>query len=294
MRVAVTGSRGRLGRALVERLTRMPGVEPLAWSRPAYDLDDLGGPYHLVGRERPDVVIHSAAWTDVDGCARDPDRAFRRNADATAELARVSARARVRLVLISTNEVFDGTRVGGDGYRTFDMPSPANPYGASKLAGERAAAESFDGSGDLAIVRTSWLFGPPGADFPSKILLAARRAQETGDPLQLVDDEIGVPTFTEDLAGAIVELIRNWEAGTYHVVDAGHASRAEWATLVFRVAELDLRTVRVSRTAWKRDSTPPAWGVLEPALPSGATMRSWQETTSEYVRRLAPQGMEVR
>ncbi len=175
MRVAVTGAGGRLGRALLGALADAPftGLAgPLAWGRPDYDLDDPGAAERLVARDRPEVVVHAAAWTDVDGCARDPDLAMARNGTATGRLARACAAAGVDLVVVSTNEVFDGRRTDGRGYRPDDPTAPANPYGASKLAGELAARDAYaalpgGGSGlggpALAIVRTAWLYGPPGA-----------------------------------------------------------------------------------------------------------------------------------
>jgi len=212
MRVALTGAGGRLGRALVTAMAASPALEAIPWSRPDYDLDDPLAAERLVDAERPDLVVHAAAWTDVDGCARDPILAQRRNGDAAAEMARACVVHGVNLVLISTNEVFDGARTDGVGYDRFDDPNPINPYGVGKLAGETAAWQAFaaEGAPKLAIVRTAWLFGPPGDDFPSKILAAAERADAAGEPLRVVADEIGSPTYAPDLAEALVALL---EAG---------------------------------------------------------------------------------
>jgi dTDP-4-dehydrorhamnose reductase len=171
VRVAVTGATGRLGRALVAALADAPFTGlggPLGWSRPEFDLDHPDRFAALVSRDGPEVVVHAAAWTDVDGCARDPQLALARNGAATASLARATAQAGVDLVVISTNEVFDGGRTDGRGYRADDPPNPPNPYGVSKLAGERAAAEAYATAGArLAIVRTacssSRVCRPPGS-----------------------------------------------------------------------------------------------------------------------------------
>ena len=173
----VTGARGRLGRALVAHLASAdrPAV---AWDRPEYDLDSADAAAPLVARDRPGLVIHCAAWTDVDGCARDPETAMRRNARAVRELAEATAATGTRLVVVSTNEVFDGTRTDGRPYREDDPVEPANAYGASKLAGERAAVVAYGRAGrpaDLWVMRTAWLFGPGAPDFPAKILAAADR-----------------------------------------------------------------------------------------------------------------------
>jgi len=311
MRIAITGAGGRLGRALVAALEEAPftgPAGPLAWSRPDYDLDDPAAAARVVARDKPEVVVHAAAWTDVDGCAREPGRAMRRNALAVAELADACAVAGSDLVLISTNEVFDGRRTDGHGYATGDRPAPGNPYGASKLAGESAAQAVFlrrsgilaaagpppDGAPpegarsagpQLAIVRTAWLFGPPGNDFPARILAAAERARAAGGPLRVVGDEVGSPTYAPDLAEAIVELLAGGAyAGLHHVVNGGVVSRAGWARTVLAAARLDVPVAEVPLASWARPSAAPAWAVLAPTvLPSGEPLRSWQAAFADYV-----------
>ncbi len=303
MRVAVTGAGGRLGRALVAALEDAPFTGPygpLGWSRPDYDLDDRMSAARMLLRDEPEVVIHAAAWTDVDGCAREPERAMRRNAIAVAELADACAVRGVDLVLVSTNEVFDGRRTDGRGYTANDRPGPGNSYGASKLAGETAAQAAFLRRGaapvvgpaearpagpQLAIVRTAWLFGPPGNDFPSRILAAAERALAAGEPLRVVGDEVGSPTYALDLADAIVELIGDGGfAGTHHVVNAGSASRAEWARTVLTAAGIDVPVKTVPLAAWVRPSAVPPRAVLAPTpLPSGEPLRPWEAAFADYV-----------
>ena len=182
---------------------------------------------------------------------------MRRNAIATAELADACATAGVDLVLVSTNEVFDGRRTDGRGYAPDDRPAPANPYGVEQAgrgvgrpgrvpAPRRRARRGADrrrpaagpGAGpQLAIVRTAWLFGPPGNDFPAKILGGADRARAAGEALRVVGDETGSPTFAPDLADAIVELLAAGSfAGVHHVVNAGAVSRAGWARAVLAAA----------------------------------------------------------
>lgn len=289
MRIAVTGCGGRLGRALLAALAEAPFAGPsgtLGWDLPEHDLDTPGTDARLIERDRPDVVIHAAAWTDVDGCARDPELAMRRNGTAVGELAEACLAVGVDLVLVSTNEVFDGKRTDGRGYRPSDLPRPINPYGASKLAGEIAARTAFARGGGtvaadkrtplpagpgLAIVRTAWLYGPPGSDFPAKILAAADRARAAGEPLRVVGDEVGSPTYTVDLARAIARLVGSGAlAGVHHVVNRGTASRAAWARELLRLVGNDVALEEVPSAAWPRASWPPRWAVLEPTpLPSG-------------------------
>ncbi|MEX2548343.1 MAG: sugar nucleotide-binding protein [Chloroflexota bacterium] len=130
---------------------------------------------------RPSLVIHAAAWTDVDGCAREPELAIRRNGEAVRSLAKACVQRDVGLVLISTNEVFDGERRDGIGYSEDDPPRPINAYGVSKLVGEHAAQEAYGASRGLWVLRTAWLYGPPGNDFPEKIVAASDR-RPPGDP----------------------------------------------------------------------------------------------------------------
>ena len=321
MRVAVTGAGGRLGRALIAALEDAPftgPLGPLAWSRPAYDLDDPEAAVRCIRQTVPEVVIHAAAWTDVDGCAREPERAMRRNALAVAELADACVRSGTDLVLVSTNEVFDGRRTDGRGYTPEDGPRPGNPYGASKLAGEAAAQAAFLGHGglierpgapgpsdaagavsasaavgmparpaaapQLAIVRTAWLYGSPGNDFPVRILAAADRARAAGEPLRVVGDEIGSPTFAPDLAEGILDLLASGTfAGIHHIVNAGAVSRADWGRHILAALEVEVPIVETSLAAWTRPSTPPAWSVLAPtALPSGEPLRPWQAAFADY------------
>ncbi|MHB8398883.1 MAG: SDR family oxidoreductase [Candidatus Limnocylindrales bacterium] len=308
MRVAVTGSSGRLGRAIMAALADAPftGLAgPIGWTRRDVDLDDPATAAQAISRDRPEVVIHVAAWTDVDGCALDPASAMRRNGEATGVIAEASAAAGLDLVVISTNEVFDGARTDGRGYGPTDPPHPINPYGASKLAGEEAAAAAFrrtggDGTADgrrsggtadgrrsdgqLAIVRTAWLFGAGEPDFPMKILDAAERARAAGEPLRVVADEWGTPTYAADVADAIVELLGGGEfGGTHHLVNGLVVRRSDWARDVVRRAGLDVEIEDVPGSTWPRPSTPPSWGVLAPtSLPSGEPLRAWPEAMADY------------
>ena len=279
----MTGSNGRLGRAVVAALAREHIATP-ALSRPEYDLDAENAAAAVVSHYRPAVVIHCAAWTAVDECARDPALAMRRNALAVGELARACAHSGARLVLISTNEVFGGDRKDGQGYVESDEPDPINAYGRSKLAGERDAAEAFRRGTDLLIVRTAWLFGPPGNDFPSKIIAAADRLP-ADEPLKVVSDEIGSPTFASDLADAVVRLATHmFQGGIYHLVNEGQASRFDLARRVLDRCRPERRTAPIASQEFDRPSKPPAWGVLANtrAAAAGLSLRPWQQAIDAY------------
>jgi dTDP-4-dehydrorhamnose reductase len=190
-------------------------------------------------------------------------------------------------VLVSTNEVFDGERADECGYTEADAPRPINAYGASKLAGERAATHAFDGASGLWIVRTAWLYGQPGNDFPLKIIAAADR-MPAGEPLNVVADEIGSPTYATDLAAALLALIDVTRGGLYHLVNDGRASRFEWAKRVLGRTRPERSLRAISRTSFSRASKAPAWGVLgSDRSPRAAAMRPWTEAMDEYLREVA-------
>jgi dTDP-4-dehydrorhamnose reductase len=296
MRVAVTGAGGRLGSDLVAALADAPFTGPsgpIPWRRDAFDLDAPDAVGARLDADRPEVVVHAAAWTDVDGCALDPELARRRNGVATGILAEACAARGTDLLIVSTNEVFDGSRTDGLPYLPTDLPTPGNPYGASKAEGERLAAAAFaqaggGRAGSLGIARTAWLFGAPGRDFPSRILDAAERARAAGEPLRAVGDEWGTPTYTADVAEAIVELLADDAiAGIHHLVNVPFASRADWARDVVARAGLDVEVVDVPASTWERPSRPPRWGVLAPTpLPSGEPLRSWPAAMADYAPAL--------
>jgi dTDP-4-dehydrorhamnose reductase len=186
--------------------------------------------------------------------------------------------------VVSTNEVFDGGRTDGMGYLEDDPTAPRNPYGSSKLAGELAAREAFDGHAGLWIVRTSWLYGSPGMAFPEKVVAAADRLS-AGEPLPVVADEVGCPTWTVDLAAAVLALVGATHGGTYHLAGRGPASRLEWATAVLKVCRPDRALVPISRSAYLRPSDAPPWAVLDTrrAQAAGISMRPWDAALRAYL-----------
>jgi dTDP-4-dehydrorhamnose reductase len=282
--VAVAGARGRLGHALVDAIGRREGLAAIPWSRPAFDLDDQRGMTRLVTREAPDLVLLPAAWTDVDGCVRDPGLAMARNGVAPGVVGEACVAVGAGLVLVSTNEVFDGERTDGVGYREDDPTAPRNPYGASKLAGEEATRIAFGERPGLWIVRTSWLFGPPGNDFPHKIIAAADRLPQ-GEALPGVIDEHGRPTYAPDLADALLELVGVTTGGTFHLANEGPTSRLDWARRVLDRVRPGRGVRPVGRHEFQRASDPPPWGVLDTgrAATLGIRMRAWEPAVDAYL-----------
>jgi dTDP-4-dehydrorhamnose reductase len=283
--IAVTGAGGRLGSAL-----RAVSTSPLiGWDVPEHDLDRPESIEPLLERDRPGLVIHTAAMTLVDECARQPELAMRRNGAATGVLAEACRASGASLLVVSTNEVFAGDRSDGQGYVETDAVGPRNPYGASKLAGEVAATAAFGSAPGLWIVRTAWLYGPPGNDFPDKITAAADRLPD-GEPLPVVADEWGSPTYTRDLALAILELVALTEGGLFHLVNPGVASRRDWAGRVLAARRPGRSTRPISATEFSRASAPPPWGVLDAARAqaAGLRLRSWQDALDDYLGAAVP------
>lgn len=289
-RVAVTGASGRLGRALVAALADA-GLVVERWQRPELDLDNPARVAELVGQHQPTLVYHCAAWTDVDGCAREPVLAMRRNGEATAALATACAATGTSLVYVSTNEVFDGDRRDGQGYRERDQPRPGNAYGSSKLRGELAIEDAFSSSVPRGprfwIVRASWLFGPPGNDFPAKIVAAARALAPAG-VLRVVADEHGRPTLATDLAMALVRLPQIARPGIYHLANGAVASRFEWARRTVEQCVPGTRLSAIAQADYQRPSRPPRWGVLDTGLAEslGISLRPWPEAFADYLPEL--------
>lgn len=274
----ISGHHGRLGRAL---LAAAPG--PIdGWDRPELDLDDPATGAALVHEHRPRLVIHTAAMTAVDQAAREPHTALRRNGEAVGVIARACREVGSGLVLVSTNEVFDGERTDERPYVEDDATGPRNPYGRSKHAGELAALEAFGGADGLWITRTAWLFGPPGGDFPEKITAAADQVQ---GPLSVVADEIGCPTYTPDLAAAIYELVERTDGGIYHLVNGGSASRFDWAQAVLAIRRPGRELRPIALADYQRSSDPPPWGVLDTtkAREAGVTLRPWRDALAQYL-----------
>ena len=277
-RIAITGSAGRLGRALVEQFAAS-GDSVLEVARPQLDItrtDDRS----RIEAWRPDIIVNAAAWTDVDGCARDPERARAVNGRAAGDLAEAAARCGARFIHVSTNEVFAGD--ADEPYEPGDPLHPRSAYGASKALGEELVSASGASS---TIVRTAWLFGPRGANFVTKILGAAERAAESNTPLRVVDDEWGNPTWIPALAERMHALA---DAATplpiVHVAGYPPASRHAWASAILETAGSPARITRISSDAFRRDSQPPRRAVLALA-PEDAL--DWLNATERYVRGLA-------
>ncbi|MFZ0545390.1 MAG: dTDP-4-dehydrorhamnose reductase [Candidatus Promineifilaceae bacterium] len=277
MRIFITGGHGQLGRALQQTLaTHQLTVTDI----PEVDITNREAIVTAVQADQPDVVIHCAAWTDVDGCARDPKQAYQVNGLGTQNVALACQASGAEMVHISTNEVFSGDNPAG--YEEWMALSPANPYGRSKAAAERHVQNLLN---HYYIVRTAWLYAPGGRNFVHAILNRARTVGE----LKVVADEIGNPTNVNDLAQAIGRLIVTRQYGIYHFANAGACSRWAFAQEILHLAGLiDVPNIPILRKAFKRPSTPPRYGILHNITGAaiGITLRPWQEALAEMLKEM--------
>ncbi len=278
MRIAITGARGQLGRALCAALAPAYELVPLG-----HEQLELSSPTTVeqIVATGADLVIHAAAYTNVDGCARDPDLAYRVNGLGTRYVALACRRLNAPMVYISTNEVFPGD--AGRPYAEYDSPRPVNAYGRSKWAGEQAVRELLD---SFYIVRVAWLFGGE-RNFVRTVLRLAEHPPATG--LRMVEDEVGSPTYAPDVAEAVATLIATDFFGTYHLVNAGACSRYELARAVLRLAGLTIPVTPMKLADFARDSTPPPYTPLAnyAGAAIGLTLRPWEEAVAAYLATLA-------
>jgi dTDP-4-dehydrorhamnose reductase len=280
MRVLVTGAGGQLGRDVVDALGRDDSIEVTAAGHGELAVQDQAAVDELIGTLRPEVIIHAAALTKVDLCEEAPQRAHDVNATGTRNVAEAAERVGAHLLYVSTDYVFDGR--GSRPYRESDETNPISAYGASKLAGEQACPEG------ATIVRTSWVCGVHGANFVRTVLELGRRPGE----LRFVDDQRGSPTFTEDLAPAVIALALDRRPGCFHVTNRGDASRFELARETLADADADPdRAIPISTGELKpvRPATRPAYSVLDNSAFVAAGYQElppWQNGLSRLVAKL--------
>ena len=274
MKILLTGHKGQLGRALAPRLTQHQVV---GFDLPTDDITDRAGVLSLVRDFLPDLILHPAALTNVEGCARDPAAAYHVNGMGTQNLALAAAEVGAEMLTVSTNEVFDGRAT--EPYHEWATRNPINAYGRSKLAGEWYTQHLLT---RFYIVRTAWLYAPGGRNFPHRII---QLADERG-ALQVVTDEVGNPTYVADLARAIVTLIETHAYGIYHLVNAGAASRYEFAQEILRLSGRAAIPVEpITLAEFQRASTPPPYAPLanNAGAALGIRLRPWQEALKEMI-----------
>ena len=274
MRIAITGSAGQLGQALQATLR---GQQLLLLDLPEHDLTDFDQTQRNIAAFGPEVVIHAAAFTNVDLCESQPETAYRVNALATQNVALACLECGAAMVYLSTDYVFDGAK--DEPYWEWDVTNPQSVYARSKLAGEELTRSLLN---RFYIVRTAWLYSRSGKNFVATVLrLSAER-----DQLHFVTDEIGSPTYAPDLSTAISQLIERPVYGFYHLTNAGVCSRFEWAKAILELAGRPDYPILPTHD-YRRAARVPARCELRnfcAATQLGITLRPWREALVDYFR----------
>lgn len=300
MSILITGANGQLGQALARTLTvhrprsTSGECQLFLFSHRELDITDSDLVMRVFRQVNPTVVIHAAAYTNVDGCELNPDLAFRTNALGTRNVAVAAEKVGAKLIYISTDYVFDGRDGTGalrqKPYTEFDRTNPLSVYGRSKLAGEEYALAL---TRRAFIVRTSWLYGPGGNNFVRTILRLAQERREAlarglpVQPLRVVDDQVGSPTYTVDLAWVIAQLLETERYGLYHVSNSGSTSWYQFARAILEVVgwtEVEITPITTAELG--RPAPRPPYSVLDNyclRLEGFVPLRPWREALVEFL-----------
>jgi dTDP-4-dehydrorhamnose reductase len=281
MKVMVTGAGGMLGRDVVLAATNA-GHQVFAQARTDLDVADADAVTGRVQRDRPDVVINCAAWTDVDGAEEAEDQAMAVNGTGAGNVAAAAATADAKCVYVSSDYVFDGQK--NSPYVEVDEPAPLSAYGRTKLAGEEATAAA---NRCHFVVRSSWLFGIGGGNFVETML---QLAADHGEVL-VVRDQVGSPTYTWHLASAIVRLIEGTAYGIHHMAAAGACSWYDFAREIFDQARVECNVLSATTDMLARPAPRPAYSALGTQREHPILLPSWQDGLSGYLAQ-RPAGVE--
>jgi dTDP-4-dehydrorhamnose reductase len=277
MKIVIFGATGLLGKALMRE---WKGDEVIGLGSADGDIRDAEQTLHRVQGSRPDWIVLAAAYTDVDGCENNRDLAFDVNCRGAVNVAQAAKQQGARLLFLSTDYVFDGTKTTP--YTAADPRSPRSVYGQSKAEAEIQVAGMLP---ECCIVRTSWLFGTGGKCFPNTILkLAADRQQ-----LEVVGDQRGSPTYSVDLARALIQLCRQRASGIVHVINHGECSWYEFAREIIARAGLDTVVRETTSDKFVRPAERPHYSVLSPESLQmrGIAMPGWQDALQRYLAERA-------
>ncbi|MGH7146393.1 MAG: dTDP-4-dehydrorhamnose reductase [Nitrospiraceae bacterium] len=273
MRILITGASGQLGCELKEVFK---AEQLMLADMPEFDVTKAGVE-ERVAAARPDVIIHAAAYTDVDGAEQDPERTMALNADGTERVAKAAAKTGARFVYLSTDYVFDGRK--STPYLETDEPNPLNAYGRSKLEGERRALMSCP---NTLVVRTAWLYGAHGKNFVKTIMKLALEQQE----LRIVADQRGCPTYARDLALVIKQMLRTDLKGIVHAVGAGDCTWYEFACEIVSLMGSPARVHPITTAESKRKARRPSYAVLANTVlaKNGIDLPNWKDALGRFMR----------
>ncbi|HEY2715531.1 MAG TPA: dTDP-4-dehydrorhamnose reductase [Solirubrobacterales bacterium] len=273
MKLLVTGAAGMLGRDLMLAAGNA-GHDVVGFGRAELDVSDADAVRRKVDLERPDVLINSAAWTDVDGAETAEEAAFAVNGAGAGNVAAAAAEVGASVVQVSTDYVFDGAKRAP--YVESDQPAPLSAYGRTKLAGEEAAIAA---NKRHFVVRSAGLYGIGGNNFVETMLrLGAMQSEVT-----VVRDQVGSPTYTWHLAYGIVRLIEGVEFGIHHMAAAGECSWYEFAREIFELAKVDCKVLSVTTEEFGRPAARPAYSALTSQREHPIRLPSWQDGLAGYL-----------
>ena len=261
----VSGGDGQLGQDMLA-VAAERGLPAVGLGRADLDVTDRGSVASVMEAIQPSAIIHCAAWTDVDGAEADEDAALAVNRDGARNLTEAARAFSVPMASISTDYVFDGSNSGG--YVETDEPAPINAYGRTKLAGELAALEHDRG----LVIRTAWVFGEHGQNFPATILRLARDR----DAIDVVTDQVGSPTWTRHLAAATLDALEAGMTGIVHMAGGPPASWFEVAQEVVEAAGLGCEVRPTSSDAFPRPAARPACSILRSERDGGGDVGDWR------------------
>jgi dTDP-4-dehydrorhamnose reductase len=273
VKILVTGARGMLGGAVV-RAASAGGHEVVDLGREELDVSQAGAVNQRFQAERPDAVVHCAAYSDVDGAEGDLRGAMAGNAEASAKVAEAAAAVGARTVYPSSDYVFDGLK--GEPYVESDVPRPQSVYGQSKLAGEHEVSRVDPRH---LVVRSSWLFGSGGRNFVDTML---RLAEEHGE-VAVVTDQVGSPTYTGHLASGLLRLLESGSSGLHHLAAAGECSWHELALETFRRAGVSCVVRELTTAELGRPAPRPPRSTLVSEREDAVLLPTWQEGLAEYL-----------
>jgi dTDP-4-dehydrorhamnose reductase len=259
LNLLVIGCKGQLGTDL-SGVAKEDGHRVTCVDFPDIDITDSAKTSAVIRSAAPEVIINSAAYTAVDDAEKNEKLAFAVNADGVANIARAAKEIGATVVHFSTDYVFDGTK--RTPYVETDAPNPQTAYGRTKLAGERNLLGILDAS---IIVRIAWLYGVNGANFVKAILSRARKNSLTGEPVKVVNDQIGNPTHTVDVCRQVMTLLDTKEYGVYHATSEGVCSWYDFARLIVKTAGIAVEVVPCTTKEFPRPAPRPAYSVLENA-----------------------------
>jgi len=277
MRLVVTGAGGMLG-CDVLRVAARAGHDVTALTRAELDVTDAAATTGAITRAAPDVVVNCAAWTDVDGAEAQEAAALAVNGTGAGNVAVAAGLGGATVVQVSTDYVFDGAK--RTPYVESDATGPVGAYGRTKLAGERAVAAA---GGRHAIVRTAWLFGRGGPNFVDTMLRLGRERDE----VSVVTDQIGSPTWTGDLARALVSIAERETTGILHAAGSGSCSWFDFAREIFALTGVDCTVKATTTEAFPRPAPRPPWSVLGTERTDVPVLPSWQAGLSGYLTELS-------